>query len=320
MARNVMALPLDCRVMNDAGSRALCRCDVVCQRLSMYDLHELIARPGANEIAYVDPQFPLRPLTLRSARPRQCAPDTPVLFVHHGRGRNGEDYRDYWMPLVDEADILVIAPEFSDVSFPGSRWYNHGNLLDDAGLPNPCEASTYAIDERIFAALRAQGVTHRRRYGVFGHSAGSQFVHRMLALGYRAHVATAVAANAGTYSMPELETRFPFGLGAVGLTNDDLRMFLQFRLTVMAGTHDTDATAENFPKDPASMHQGATRVERAHRFIANARELGSQLGIHCNWTIVDVPGVAHEGDKMSAAAAPMLAAALHASEVIATCA
>ncbi len=283
----------------------------------MNDLHELVAHSGANEIAYVDPQFPLRPLTLRTARPHQFTPDTPVVFVHHGRGRNGDDYRNYWLPLVDKADILVIAPEFSDVSFPGSRWYNHGNLLDDAGLPNPSEASTYAIDERIFAELRAQGVTRRRRYGLFGHSAGSQFVHRMLALGYRARVATAVAANAGTYSMPELDTRFPFGLGGIGLTNDDVRQFLQFRLTVMAGTHDIDATAEHFPKDPASMRQGSTRLERAHRFIANARAMEGRLGTHCNWTIIDVPGVAHEGDKMSAAAAPIVAAALHSSEVIA---
>jgi len=283
----------------------------------MTDLHELIARPGANEIAYVDPQFPDRPLTLRSARPRQFAPDTPVLLVHHGRGRNGEDYRNYWLPLVDEADILVIAPEFSDASFPGSHWYNHGNLLDNADLPNPREASSYGIDERIFAALRAQGVTRRRRYGLFGHSAGSQFVHRMLAFGYRAYVAAAAAANAGTYSMPEIGTRFPFGLGGIGLTNDDLRNFLQFRLTVMAGTHDIDATAEHFPKDPASMRQGGTRFERAHRFIANARAMAERLGVHCNWTIIDVPGVAHQGDKMSAAAAPILAAALHASEVIA---
>jgi poly(3-hydroxybutyrate) depolymerase len=280
----------------------------------MSDLRPLLAHPGANEIAWTDPQFPGRPLTLRSARPRDCTPDTPIVFVHHGRGRNGEDYRNYWLPLVDEADLLVIAPEFSEAAFPDSRWYNHGNLLDDAGLPNPREASTYAIDERIFTAMQGQGVTRRRRYGLFGHSAGSQYVHRMLALRHRGNVVAAVAANAGTYSMPELDTRFPFGLGGIGLTADDLRGFLQFRLTVMAGTADIDATAEHFPKDPASMRQGGTRFERAHRFIANAREAAERLGTHCTWTIIDVPGVAHEGDKMSAAAAPILAAALHASE------
>lgn len=284
------------------------------KREVMTDLHPLIAQSGANAVPYTDPHFPDRPLTLRSARPRYCTPDTPIVFVHHGRGRNGDDYRNYWLPLVDEAGVLVIAPEFSDAAFPDSRWYNHGNLLDDSGEPNPRDASTYAIVPRLFAALQAQGVTRRRRYGLFGHSAGSQYVHRMLALGPRDNVAAAVAANAGTYAMPDLHTPFPNGLGGIGLTTDDLRAFLHFRLTVMAGTADIDNTAEHFPKDPVSMRQGATRFERAHNYVAAARAAAERLGTHCAWTIIDVPGVAHEGDKMSAAAAPILAAALHASE------
>jgi hypothetical protein len=36
--------------------------------------------------------------------------------------------------------------------------------------------------------------------------------------------------------------------------------------------------------------------------------------VSCAWTIVDVADVAHDGEKMSAAAAAILAAALHASE------
>ena len=280
----------------------------------MSDLAALLRNQGANSVPYTDPYFPDRPLTLHSARPRHCTPDIPLVFVHHGRGRNGQDYRDYWLPLVDEAGVLAIAVEFSDAAFPEARWYNHGNLLDATGRPNPREDSTYAIDERLFAALQHQGLTRRRLYGVFGHSAGSQYVHRMISLGYRGQVAAAVAANAGSYAMPEFATPFPFGLGNLGLTEDDLRAVLRFRLTVMAGTADIDAGAENFPRDANSMRQGGTRFERAHRYVATARAMAERLDAPCHWTVIDVPGVAHEGDKMSAAAAPILAAALYASE------
>jgi aerobic C4-dicarboxylate transport protein len=34
--------------------------------------------------------------------------------VHHGVGRNGRDYRDYWLDLVDEAGILAISIEFPE--------------------------------------------------------------------------------------------------------------------------------------------------------------------------------------------------------------
>jgi poly(3-hydroxybutyrate) depolymerase len=277
------------------------------------DLQGIVAEAGANNVDYVDPQFPDRPLILRIARPKHCDANTPVLFVHHGVKRNGYDYRDFWLPLVDEADVLVIAPEFSNESFPGTRWYNFGNLRDDEGKPQPREQCTYAIVGRLFDALRAAGVTRREGYGVFGHSAGGQFVHRLISLGFRERIVAAITANAGTYAMPDLGIEFPYGLGGTGFDQKGLRDLLQFRLTVMAGTADIDASSEHFPREELAMRQGGTRYERAHRYIANARQAAAQQGVRCAWTIVDVADVGHDGERMSAAAAPIVSAALHAA-------
>jgi len=284
------------------------------QRMSVNDMRGLVARPGGNDAVYDDAALPGRPLTLRAARPRAWSPATPVLFVHHGVLRNGADYRDYWLPLVDEAQLLVIVPEFSAASFPGSPWYNFGNRADDDGAPKPRVEWTYGVPGRVFAALQAQGVTARRRYGTFGHSAGGQFVHRMMSLGFRDHVVAAATANAGTYAMPDLATPFPFGLGDTGLDDAALRALLGFRLTVFAGTADIDTESEHFPREAAAMRQGPTRYARAHAYIDTARDAARRHGVACAWTIVDVDGVGHDGEKMSAAAAPVLAAALHASE------
>ncbi|MFI5014681.1 MAG: hypothetical protein ACHQAY_20290 [Hyphomicrobiales bacterium] len=286
----------------------------VSETVAMGELRRLVDSAGPNEVAFTDPAFPGRPLILHSARPRHYAPTTPILFVQHGRSRNGRDYRDYLIPLVDEHDLLVIAPEFSNESFPGQAWYNSGNVLDEAKRLNPAPSRSYAIIEHLFAALQAQGVTERKGYGLFGHSAGSQFVHRMVMFGHRRHVVSAVAANAGTYMMPDLSVEFPYGLRATGMGEGDLEALLGFRLTVMAGTADNDPDEPFFPKDPGSMRQGATRYERAHRFVEAGRDMARRLGMHCAWTIIDVPGVAHDGRQMAIAAAPILAAALHASE------
>ena len=107
--------------------------------------------------------------------------------------------------------------------------------------------------------------------------------------------------------MPDLATAFPYGLGGTGVGQDALLTLLRFPLTVMAGTEDVDTASEHFPKEPQAIAQGATRYARAHRYIATARN----QGVPCDWTIVDVPGVGHDGERMSAAAAPLLAAALH---------
>jgi hypothetical protein len=175
----------------------------------MTELISLVEAPGPSSLSYIDPAFPDRPLVLHAATPRHYDVGTPVLFVHHGVGRNGRDYRDYWLGLVDEADNLAIAIEFPEASFPEHLWYQFGNLRDQDGRPNPRAAWTFGIDERLFEQLRGEGITIRQRYGLFGHSAGGQYVHRMVSFGFRDRVAVAVSANAGTYAMPDLATPWP---------------------------------------------------------------------------------------------------------------
>jgi hypothetical protein len=265
-------------------------------------------------LIYEDPAFPDRPLLLHSARPRRYDTTTPVLIVHHGVGRNGRDYRDYWLRLVDDIGVLAIAVEFTESAFPDYLWYHFGNLHDETGTPNPREQWTYGIDERLFAALQDQGLTQRQSYGLFGHSAGGQFVHRMLSFGFRDRVAVAITANAGTYAMPDLQVAWPFGLGETALDADTLQPLLEFPITVMTGTHDTKTTGRYFPKGPRSMRQGATRHERAHNYVRAGHAAAEALGTRCAWKVINVPHVGHDGERMSVAAAPVAAAALHASE------
>jgi hypothetical protein len=278
----------------------------------MTDLSRLVEAPACSSLLYIDPAFPSRPLVLHAARPRDYDVGTPVLFVHHGVGRTGRDYRDYWLNLVDKAGILAISIEFPEASFPEHRWYHFGNLHDKDGTPNRREECTFGIDERLFDQLRAQGVTTRQDYGLFGHSAGGQFVHRMVSFGFRNRVAIAVSANAGTCAMPDLETPWPFGLGETDVDTDALRALLGFRITVMAGTADVSTTGRFFPKGPRSMRQGANRYERAHNYVQSGHATAAALQTSCAWAVIDVPGVGHDGKLMSAATAPIVSAAMHA--------
>lgn len=234
----------------------------------------------------------------------------PVVFVHHGVARNGRDYRDYWLGHVDARGVLAISVEFPESSFPEYLCYNFGNLHAKDGTANPRAAWTFGIDTRLFAALRAQGITTAPRYGLFGHSAGGQYVHRMLSFGYREHVGVAVSANAGTYAMPDLAIDWPWGLGSTDVTPADLPDWLGFPLTVMAGTNDTKTTGRFFPKGPRSMKQGPTRYARAHNYVAAGRAAAQALGVPFAWRVLDVPGVGHDGRGMADAAAPLIAAAL----------
>lgn len=279
----------------------------------MADLAGLVTSGKAASLPYHDKLFPERTLILHAAGPDRWRADTPVLFVHHGVARNGMDYRDYWIDHARALDLLVISIEFPEATFPEYLWYNFGNLRDRDGVPNRREAWSFGIIPRLFDALRAQGLTARETYGQFGHSAGGQLVHRMLSFGYRDRVAVAVSANAGTYAMPDLSIPWPFGLGETEVTPGSLREILTFPLMVMAGTEDTKTTGRFFPKGPRSNRQGATRYERAHNYVRAGQAAAAALGTTCAWRVIDVPGVGHQGRGMSDAAAPLIAAALHAA-------
>lgn len=277
----------------------------------MVDLTALVSGPGLHSLDYIDPAFPDRHLRLHSACPPDYGLDTPVLFVLHGVARNGRDYRDYWADHADTSGILAIAVEFSEEMFPEYLWYHFGNLHDAGGVANPRAQWTFGIIPRLFDALRDQNVTRRNKYGLFGHSAGGQFVHRMLSFGYRERVAVAVSANAGTYAMPDLDIPWPFGLGDTAVDRAALRDLLEFPITVMAGMNDTRTTGKHFPGGPRSLRQGPTRWHRAHEYLRLGREAAAALGTECAWRVIDVPDVGHSGRKMSAAAAPIIALALH---------
>jgi hypothetical protein len=133
----------------------------------------------------------------------------------------------------------------------------------------------------------------------------------MLSFGYRDSVAVAVSANAGTYAMPDLTTPWPFGLGHTVVDNRALRALLGFPITVMAGTEDVQTTGQFFPKGPRSMRQGANRYERAHNYVRAGHAAATALQTTCAWTIIDVPGVGHDGRGMSAAAARVVATAIN---------
>ena len=60
------------------------------------------------------------------------------------------------------------------------------------------------------------------------------------------------------------------------------------------------------------MRQGATRHERAHNYVRAGHAAAATLGTRCAWTVINVPDVGHDGERMSLAAAPVVATALHA--------
>ncbi len=259
---------------------------------------------GRSTLAFVDRSNPDRPLEVNFYRPSGQTPDGPVVIVQHGMLRNGDDYRDFWIEAAEKHRILIVAPTFADGRFPKAESYNNGLVMGTDGAIRPSQSWIYGVPARVLAALRKGGVTNRTQAHLFGHSAGGQFVHRLLATGDdHAVFEVAMAANSGWYTLPTLDRPFPAGLGGIGLDQAALARWFAYPMTIFAGDQDIDAGDPNLPSQAEATAQGPTRYARAHFMHDYGRREAERLGLPFRWQLVAVPGVGHDGAAMSCAAA-----------------
>jgi pimeloyl-ACP methyl ester carboxylesterase len=201
---------------------------------------------------------------------------------------------------------VLVVPEFSDKDFPGAACYNLGFVLDDQGRGQPRERWSFSVIETLFDAVRAMTGTRVETYDLYGHSAGAQFVHRYLMFVPEARVGQAIAANAGWYTMPDTGVEFPYGLGASGVSESDLRRALGRRLTVLLGTDDTEPQHPNLRRGPEAMAQGEHRLDRGKAFLKAAEATAADMKIPLGWRLRLVDGVGHDNGAMAGPAAALL--------------
>src|SRR5690606_3468852 len=121
-------------------------------------------------------------------------------------------------------------------------------------------------------------------YSIYGHSAGAQFVHRMMIFQPDPRVDVYISANPGSYTMASLNWKYPYGLdkGNEELnrhTESLLRAALQRPFLLLVGTADTATALSSNNMRPEAMAQGKNRFERAHFFFENARQEADQRSL-----------------------------------------
>ncbi|MBR9791312.1 MAG: alpha/beta hydrolase [Gammaproteobacteria bacterium] len=140
-------------------------------------------------------------------------------------------------------------------------------------------------------------------YHIFGHSAGGQFVQRMVAMKPQSRIKKAIAANAGTYSFMDEMVPYPYGLGGV---NYNLQGAFAKHLVVLIGELDNNAQQGRLDQTVMAMEQGPNRLERGSKFFQASKTVAGNNGFDFNWQIQVVPDVGHEYKRMSEAAAKLL--------------
>ena len=247
------------------------------------------------------------PVPIRSYVPMRYDATTPVVIVMHGASRDAPRYYDDWKALAEAHGFIAVVPYLSKHRFPGSDTYNLGNVFAaDTSKQRSSDRWTFSLIEPLFDEVVKRVGGEQERYVLYGHSAGSQFVHRFMYYVPDSRASQFITANAGWYTMPDFSIEYPYGLKGSGIEEDALPAILAKPLVLLQGRADTDANADKLRKTPEAERQGPNRLARGLTMHRVAKSKAEQLGVEFNWQLLIVEGADHDNARMAPAAATLV--------------
>ena len=250
-----------------------------------------------------------RSIRIFYVRPQSSVRDARVVIAMHGLDRAAADFRDVLAGQAERNGQIVLVPEFDAEAFPDVYAYNYGNVRLAPPSPTvlPRSLWNFGIIDRLFHYVRISVGSNRQTFGLFGNSAGSQFVLRYLALNEAAAVDLAVASNSGMYMLPDLAVDYPVGMGGLDLDETHLRRYLGRRLIILLGDADTDSAAPDLPRSGTAMAQGPHRLARGLWHFGHCKKVADRLDVQLDWKLEVVPEAGHVSQQIFDRALKILA-------------
>jgi hypothetical protein len=237
--------------------------------------------------------------------PANLTAATHVLLNMHGNGRTASSYHDAWHSWTRNNNYILVTPYFSDANWPDSG-YHQGNVFEAencAGALNPESRWSFTIVDNSFTHLKTRFQLTDAKYDIWGHSAGAQFVHRMMLWKPDARIRFGMAANSGWYTAPDTSIACPYGLRnpLLNVTNQQLVNYTNRNMIIFRGTEDTLRDSDLRTSALADA-QGRNRWERAQYMYDKGVENNTNL----NWQLIAVPDSGHDKDTMAPGAQEFL--------------
>ncbi len=246
-------------------------------------------------------------ISVRTFVPVQRDASTPIVIVMHGASRDAPRYYRDWSALAEAHGFVVVVPYLSDKRFPGSARYNLGHVFhSDTGRKRDKDKWTFSLIEPLFDEVVKRIGGEQKEYALYGHSAGSQFVHRFMYYVPEARVSKFIAANAGWYTLPDFSIDYPYGLKGSGIRKDEIPSILAKPLVLLQGGADTDINADKLRKTPEAERQGPNRLARGLTMYREGKARAEELDTEFNWQLLIVDDADHDNAKMAPAAATLI--------------
>jgi pimeloyl-ACP methyl ester carboxylesterase len=219
------------------------------------------------------------------ALPPRVHADTPLLVSVHGVTRQPLEHALAFAPLAQARGAALVVPFFDQRAHRRYQQLAH---------PRTGRRSDLALLDMV-DALRARHGLRERRLHLFGFSGGGQFAHRF-ALAHPERVAALGVGAAGWYTMPDPTTPYPAGLRGAEFVFGrtlDLQAFLRLPMRVWVGARDDGADRNLRIDAQICAAQGASRIERAQRWVQSVRDAAAQRAIDCDAGCELLSGAGH---------------------------
>src|SRR5216683_1822827 len=163
---------------------------------------QIALRPGTGSFAFPDRAVPASgSIRVFYACPESDLRGAPIVIAMHGLDRAAGVFRDVLADRTARNGQMLPVPEFDIHQFPDVYAYNLGGVRSSPPSDKvfPKEEWNFGLVDRLFQQVRHMISSNKATFGMFGNSAGSQYVLRYLALTGGAAVDKAVASNSGVY-------------------------------------------------------------------------------------------------------------------------
>ena len=236
--------------------------------------------------------------------PKSINANTKLLFLMHGGSRAAEKYINDWISFSKDRNVVLVAPEFSKKYYPEYAFLmmskENGKSLNNESL--------YINNSLglLFDFFKAKLKLSTSNYRLYGHSGGSQFVHRYLLLSNETRIEKAAMANAGFYTFLDDEITYPFGTKKMKISDERIKWFFRLKGGVFLGSADNDSNHESLPRMRKARKQGKNRLERGKNFFEDLVKYGVDNNLPFRWRFQIVSNVGHSNIGMSMAASEFL--------------
>lgn len=222
----------------------------------------------------------------------------PVLFLIHGAGRDARPLLNAVKEKLDEKKVIGISLEIPDSTYK-VREFQEVAIFDAQGELNPDSLRTTNLVDHIYLFLVKNLCIPAGGYDIYGHSAGGQFIHRLLLFHESPYLRRAMIGSPGWYTFPDPEQEYPYGLrGTREADIGTIEKFLQKEAYLHLGTADTSREGV-LRKTPEADAQGRDRLDRGLNFFAYLQRLAEQTGTPLNWQLVRAEGMVHDSARMA---------------------